>query len=72
MIVITRKVPKKKESHSHYGDRNSIVITTESGEVIQIYLFDRQSNEARIGIDCPKSVTIMRKEKLTNKTGKEE
>ena len=69
MLTLTRKVPKKSQSYSHYGDRNAIVITMEDGVTIEIVLHSRDQGDLRIRIDGPRSMNVLRKEILTGNKG---
>ena len=69
MIVLTRKVPKKSKSYSHYGDRNIVILEMEDGVKIEIMLRAGKANEVAVAIDGPASMQVTRKELLTGFKG---
>lgn len=50
MLVLKRKVGE------------AIIITTESGEKIEIKVSEISDGRVKLGLDAPKSITILRKE----------
>jgi sRNA-binding carbon storage regulator CsrA len=61
MLILTRDVMGRGGKPLE-GRKNEIAITTPAGERIVLHLFPASGARVRVGLDCPKTMTIVRGE----------